>query len=214
MHTDRNWTSTITIILNCLWNTFPRRKEGPKNIFLRKGHSQGHMGIDLGVIRKGIIHVSGLHCTNVIKYFTSHFVSISTLVHYCFTNCFDSNITLESCCILVPLSGLVRKVTLWAFFFWDSRVDSSDSSSSKTRKVLTRVGLGSISIPTLHRAGVHHSEPLVLTAIAAKALGKWTRGSERGFTRELTCRHRRSISSIIWEIYHISRFALILVQGS
>ena len=54
-------------------------------------------------------------------------------------------------------------------FFWDSRVDSSDSSSSKTRKILTRVGLGSISIPTLHRAGVHHSEPLVLTAIAAKA---------------------------------------------
>ena len=89
------------------------------------------------------------------------------------------------------------KGTLWAFFFWDSRVDSSDSSSSKTRKVLTRVGLGSIWIPTLHRAGVHHSEPLVLTAIAAKALGKWTRGSERGFTREFTCRYRRSISSII-----------------
>ena len=87
-------------------------------------------------------------------------------------------------------------------FFWDSRVDSSDSSSSQTRKVLTRVGLGSISIPALHRAGVHHSGPLVLTAIAAKALGKWTAGSEWGFTRELTCRYRRSISSIIWEIYH------------
>ena len=94
-------------------------------------------------------------------------------------------------------------------FFWDSRVDLSDSSSSKTRKVLTRVGLGSISIPTLHRAGVHHLEPLVLTAIAAKALGKWTRGSERGFTRELTCRYRRSISSIIWEIYHKKELTLV-----
>ena len=99
----------------------------------------------------------------------------------------------------------------WAFFFWDSRVDWSDSRSStcKTRKVLTRVGLGSISIPTLHRAGVHHSEPLVVTAIAAKALGKWTRGSERGLTRELTCRHRRSISGIIWEIYHKKELTLV-----
>ena len=68
-------------------------------------------------------------------------------------------------------------------------------------------------------SGVHHSEPLDLTAIAAKALGKWTRGSERGFTRELTCTYRRSISSITWEIYNkkrinFSRFALILVQRS
>ena len=104
--------------------------------------------------------------------------------------------------------NLSRDVSM-GVFFWDSRVDSSDSSSSKTRKVLTRVGLGSISIPTLHRAGVHHSEPLVLTAIAAKALGKWTRGSERGFTRELTCRHRRSISSIILEIYHKKELTLV-----
>ena len=108
---------------------------------------------------------------------------------------------------------ILRSPVTMGVFFWVSRVDSSDSSSSKTRKVLTRVGLGSISIPTLHRAGVHHSEPLVLTAIAAKALGKWTRGSERGFTREFTCRYRRSISSIIWKIYHKKELTLAGLYG-
>ena len=89
----------------------------------------------------------------------------------------------------------------------------SNSRQNYARSTETRVTRVNSRVPEKknapHRAGVHHSEPLVLTAIAAKALGKWTRGSEREFTRELTCRYRRSISSIIWEMYHKKELTLV-----